>query len=486
MEEIMKKLMSIVSILMLAMILVACGGEDPETEIPSAEPVTLTYASWDLGAPESESPNMNRLMIEAFMDEYPHITVEIIERPKIPGTDSDLGWNDFLAARASTETLPDVFQADNIPFYVINDWAYNITDVAMADSEYLNVSEDIRGVATYDGKVMAIPNAIFYAGYVVNETLYDRQGQDFPTVDSTMAEFLAVTKAAANHASVNNNGVVGLEGIEHILHWYPAQLNLNYGWFTMSDNGFNLNSSEFTTTMELYRSLRTDTTYVLEALYDAAAAEGSTIDLGSIFPEGDPFNNGNILAKWFYSWDFGWIQSNINDSVYTWDLEFIGTPVVNGNKRVPSVVDFYTIASNTAHPEEAYLLSKWMGFGKDGYLKRVELSETVEGLPQVNSAPIQNDPDLLDAYFELYPSFQGLRQIIETGTFIVEPPKYLPGYIAARYGGTYDAENKMSDIIMKLMIGEVMLADIRTQLNLRANALYDEVNSEFIAALATK
>jgi multiple sugar transport system substrate-binding protein len=486
MEEIMKKLMSIVSILMLALILVACGGEDPETEIPSTEPVTLTYASWDLGAPESESPNMNRLMIEAFMDEYPHITVEIIERPKIPGTDSDLGWNDFLAARASTETLPDVFQADNIPFYVINDWAYNITDVAMADSEYLNVSEDIRGVATYDGKVMAIPNAIFYAGYVVNETLYDRQGQDFPTVDSTMAEFLAVTKAAANHASVNNNGVVGLEGIEHILHWYPAQLNLNYGWFTMSDNGFNLNSSEFTTTMELYRSLRTDTTYVLEALYDAAAAEGSTIDLGSIFPEGDPFNNGNILAKWFYSWDFGWIQSNINDSVYTWDLEFIGTPVVNGNKRVPSVVDFYTIASNTAHPEEAYLLSKWMGFGKDGYLKRVELSETVEGLPQVNSAPIQNDPDLLDAYFELYPSFQGLRQIIETGTFIVEPPKYLPGYIAARYGGTYDAENKMSDIIMKLMIGEVMLADIRTQLNLRANALYDEVNSEFIAALATK
>jgi hypothetical protein len=39
--------------------------------------------------------------------------------------------------------------------------------------------------------------------------------------------------------------------------------------------------------------------------------------------------------------------------------------------------------------------------------------------------------------------------------FIVEPPKYLPGYIAARYTGTYDAENKMSDIIVKLMAGEV-------------------------------
>jgi ABC-type glycerol-3-phosphate transport system substrate-binding protein len=486
MEEIMKKIITLSALLMIAFLLVACGDTGPKTEIPTAEQVTLTYSSWDLGAAESESPNMNRLMIQAFMAKYPNIKVNIIERPKIPGTDNDLGWNEFLAARASTQTLPDVFQADNIPFYVINDWAYNITDVAMADAEYLNVSEDIRGVATYNGKVMAIPNAIFYAGYVVNESLYDRQGQDFPTVDSTMAEFLAVTKAAANHASVNNNGVVGLEGIEHILHWYPAQLNLNYRWFTMSNTGFNLNSSEFTTTMELYRSLRTDTTFVLEALYDAAGAEGSSIDLGSIFPEGDPFNNGNILAKWFYSWDFGWIQSNINSGVYTWDLEFIGTPVVNGNKRVPSVVDFYTIASNTAHPEEAFLLAKWMGFGKEGYLKRIELSKTVAGLPQVSSAPIQNDADLLDAYFELYPSFQGLRDIIERGTFIVEPPKYLPGYIAARYGGTYDAENKMSDIIMKLMIGEVMLADIRTQLNTRANALYNETNSEFIAALATK
>ena len=480
----MKKIILLVSIVLFATNLVACGNDNDPT-IPNGD-VTITYASWDLGAPDSTDPNMQRLMIDAFMEEYPGINVEIIERPKIPGTTNDLGWNEFLAARASTETLPDVFQADNIPFYVINDWAYNLTTIAMADAEYLNVSEDIRGAVTYDGKVMAIPNAVHYAGYVVNETLYDRQGQDFPTVDSTMTELINLTKSAANHSSSNNTGVVGLEGIEHILHWYPAQLNEDYGWFTLSDEGFNLDSTEFTTTMELYRSLRVDTTFVLEALYDAAGAEGSELDLGSIFPEGDNFNNGNMLAKWFYSYDFGWMQERINSNEYTWDLEFIGTPVVDGVKRVPIVADFYTIASNTEHPEEAYLLSKWMGFGKDGYLMRVELSETVEGISQVNFAPIQNDEDLLDAYFELYPSFQGLRAIIETGTFIVEPPKYLPGYIAARYGGTYDAENKMSDILTKLMAGEVMLADIRVSLNNRANVLYNEARTEFDAALANK
>jgi hypothetical protein len=44
----------------------------------------------------------------------------------------------------------------------------------------------------------------------------------------------------------------------------------------------------------------------------------------------------------------------------------------------------------------------------------------------------------------------------------------------------------MSDILTKLMIGEVQLADIRTQLNTRANALYNEAKEEFDAALALK
>lgn len=477
----MKKLVLLIGILLMTFILISC--DKPEN---NDDTITITYASWNLGNPDSTDPNMERLMIQKFMDKYPNIKVEVIERPKIPGTTDDLGWGDFLKARASTQTLPDVFQADDIPYYVINDWAYNITEIAKADPEYMNISEDIRGVVDYSGKVMALPNAVHYAGYVVNKTLYERQGQDNPTVNSTMQEVLDLTKAAANHSSTNNTGVVGFEGIEHILHWYPAQLNPDFGWFTLSDTGFNLNSTEFAQTMQLYRQLQTDPTYVLEALQYEASKEDSGVVLADIFPEGDNFNNGNILCKFFYSWDFGWIQTKINNGEYTWNLDFIGTPVVNNVKRVPIVADFFTIASTTEHPQEAYLFAKWMGFGKDGYAKRIELSETVTGIPQVNFAPIQNDSDLLDAYFELYPSFLGLRTIIENGTFIVEPPKYLPGYINARYQGTYDAENKMGDIINKLRYGEVQLADISTELNNRANALYNEARQAFDAALAQR
>lgn len=477
----MKKFLLITVLLCSVTLLAACnntGGNDGK--------IRITYANWNLGSPDSEVPNMERMMIEAFEKANPDIDVVIIERPKVPGTTNDVSWSEFLVARASTQSLPDVFMADDIPYYVVNDWAYNISTIANADPEFLNVSEGIRGAATYDGKVMALPNAVFYAGYVVNKTLYDQRGQDWPTTSTTFEDFIAMTKAAANHASTTNMGYVGLEGIEHIIHWYPAQLNNTFGWFTMNQTGFNLDSQEFSTAMQVYRNLQTDTSFVLEALQYEAAQEGSEIDMDAIFlggSAGSAFNNGAILAKWFYSWDFGWMQSNINNGTYSWNLDFIGTPVVNGNKRVPIVADFFTIASNTKQPEAAYKLAKWMGFGKEGYLKRVELSKTIEGISQVNFAPLQNDADLLDAFFELYPSFTGLRNIVEAGNVVVEPPKFLPGYIQARYQGNYDAENKMGDIINKLRFGEVLYADVRVNLNNRANAIYNEAKAAFDQAI---
>ena len=116
-----------------------------------------------------------------------------------------------------------------------------------------------------------------------------------------------------------------------------------------------------------------------------------------------------MLAKWVGSYEFGSMQTKLDEGTYTFDVDFIGTPRINGNKRVPIVADFVTIASTTKYPEEAYLLAKWMGFGKEGYAKRIELSKTVQGVSKVNFAPLQADEELLDAYFELHSGFEGLK-----------------------------------------------------------------------------
>ena len=45
-----------------------------------------------------------------------------------------------------------------------------------------------------------------------------------------------------------------------------------------------------------------------------------------------------------------------------------------------------------------------MGFGVDGYLKRLEIAEEFPQAGAVNFAPIVQDETLVDAYFELYPT----------------------------------------------------------------------------------
>lgn len=476
----MKRFLS-VALSSLLILLISVGCVDSEktssssTESSQTKPqVTLTYSAWNLGPADSETPNLDRLMIEAFMEKYPHITVDIIERPKKPGETTDMAWNEFLSARASVGKLPDVFFADNIPLYVINEWAYNITEIAHADSEYMNLSEDIRRPATYDGKVMSLPQAIHYFGYIVNKTLFEDRNVDAPTLESTFEEFTSAVKDAADHSS-GNRGVAGLRGIEHILHYYPGHLNTDLQWWTHDGEKFNLDGVEFQEAVSKYLELATDKSFVMEALLPE--------EIEDFFPEGDQWENGNMLARWVGSYEFGSMQTKLDEGTYTFEVDFIGTPVINGNKRVPIVADFVTIASTTKHPEEAYLLAKWMGFGKDGYAKRIELSKTVSGVPKVNFAPLQADEELLNSYFELHSGFEGLRTIIESGTFIVEPPKYLPGYINARYQGSYDSEHNMFQILDKVMKGEVLFADIATQLNNRANALYNEAKTQFEEAL---
>ena len=91
----MKKINFLTSLL-LAGLLVSCGKNpepsenkpseiksEPTTEEVHHDPVTITYSVWNLGSADSETPNLDRLMIQEFQSKYPWITVNIVERPKV-------------------------------------------------------------------------------------------------------------------------------------------------------------------------------------------------------------------------------------------------------------------------------------------------------------------------------------------------------------------------------------------------------------------
>ena len=82
----MKKFMLFLAVTLLTFALVSCGGSGGNGGGNDTEDIVLTYAAWNLGSADSETPNMERLMLEEFEKAHPGVKVEVVERPKVPGT----------------------------------------------------------------------------------------------------------------------------------------------------------------------------------------------------------------------------------------------------------------------------------------------------------------------------------------------------------------------------------------------------------------
>jgi len=450
-----------------------------EDKITDKTPVEITYAAWNLGSEDSETPNIDRMLIDEFEQEYPWITVKIIERPKVPGTNNDQDWSEFLGARASIKKLPDVFMVDTLPNYIINNWVRDISDIVKEDGEYLRLAADVRNAAVYEGMTFALPTAIHYQGYVVNNTLFDQQNLDPANHNTEWPELIDSLKDGAQHKA-GGQGIAGIQGIEHIIHCYPGLVQEGLEWFTFDGSKFNLDSDAFKQAVEFYLSIYNNSKISMNYLMDLPVAEGETSLITQYFGEGDPWNNEKMMVKWIETYNLTSLQQEITEGKRKCDYNFIGFPGVNGVKRTPISMDFNAVSSQTKHPEAAYLLARYLGFGTKGYAKRLELSTTVDGLNPVNYAPLIADEELLDKYFALYPSFKGYRKVVESQSFIAEPVKYMVGYNEVRYTGTYDAENNMFQIINeKLLKNQVSYASIASELNRRANAIYAENSAKF-------
>ncbi len=476
----MKKIIVLFVLLFSAIALTACtqtssattkqttlpGTTTPPTTTEYHDPVTITYAAWNLGT--VDSLNLERLMIQAFMETYPWITVNIIERPKVPDssgvTEIDQNWNEFLGARAAQGSLPDVYFTDSSETTIMNNWSLDVTSIATADLEFMAISPDIRNAANYGGKLMALPYAIYYFGYFINKTIFDNMNGDYPVFEDTFAEFLDKIGDVAIHNVTNGSGIAGLVGINRMLEWYPAQLNSDLGWFSYDGEILHLNGPEMQTTLDLYQSLMLDKSIV----YDAMTPEEQLAAFGTT----NAWAANKLLAYWEYTPIIGdmvaMIEAAAEDGIDL-ELDFIGTPGTEAAHQIPVVLDLMCISSQTQNPEEAYLLAKWMSFGKQGYLKRIELSTTVEGIKALNMTPLQPDEELLDAFFGIYDTFTEFRKVVEYSDYIIEPNKYVPGYIKARWTGDYVVNMNLGQLFDSVMNGTVNYADVKNSWNDLAN-----------------
>lgn len=450
----MKMLKPWVAILTIIMVLIGCSKDVSkqdvkDDEVGAKDPVTISFASWALGTEEER--NLERIMIEEFQKRYPHITVEIDE--SITGN-----WNDALSAAASANAMPDVFMIAQIPTGLANDWLLDLTEFTANDEDFAKIPEVVRESATYGDTVYALPKGQNFLGYFVNKDLYNQANLNVPEHGYSIDEFVDSVRQITNV----NNGVVGLSNPNSIPDWYPAAVNEDIGWYTFSDEAYHLDSNEFINGINLANNIVSNN-YSYASLTDEQKGNFNGEN------DGEAWATGGTGLRW----DGTWAITNYTETL-DFDWDFIGIP----GGRTVIVNDYMGISKSTENEEEAYLFSKWMSFGKEGYMRRLEVA--IEEDKVVNGLPASSDEEILDAYFEIQ-DLPGLRvayENMENG--IVEPVKTVPGYVQSRWEAPTgvavgDVPNaNIAELLTASVNGQIKIEDYISQINDLANQKYQE------------
>ena len=431
--------------------------DEPAIAIVDDEEVTLTYVNWNLGGEGYD--NIERRMVAAFMDRYPHIRIEFIEG-FLPSEETS--WVEHLAIAASTGDLPDVFMVHDIGVMLANGWVYDLTDIANANNEFMDLPQATRDITIVNGSVYSVPFAQHMMGFFVNQDLFDSLNLDAPTYGFSIDD---LTDALSQITDLNAP-TIGTSHFDNFTEWYPATVNSDMGFFTFDGESFHLDSDE----------MREGVALATELMASDVAFDALDEDIRGTFNGGwggEVFFNGQMGLLW----DGTWASGNIADqSDFAWD--FIGIP--GGRPLV--TMDILAVAATSEHPEEAYLFAKWMGFGSDGFEMRMQIAEEMGEV--INTIPLTTDQAVLDQFFDIL----GVDGIVEAhgrlDEAVIDFNKFVPGWTNARfYGATEvaigDNDNAtIGDFMWNTIRGYVNFNDYAARLNEVAQEAFDAATAE--------
>lgn len=407
--------------------------------------VTIRYAAWNLGT--SEAMNLERSMVDAFMEKYPWIHVVIDEEYTI-------NYDKALKNDGADDTMPDVFMYSGNGAADDKGWCLDLSDLVKEDSEWSNIPKVLRDSTYRKGRIIAIPSAYYLYGYYANDVLLTQNGYASLSEDFSVDQFIQVVKDSTNLKSTQ----IGLMDANNICEWYPAAKNSRFGWFTWDGGKFNLNSKDFAEGIALSVDLNTH-----GFTYENLSIEDKNLLL--LEDQIDPWTCGTVALKFDGTWSTG-VYSALN-----FPVSFLGIP----GGRTCIVPDYLFLSSKTEYPEESYLFAKFMSaYSEEGFRTRLSLAK--ESHFEVTTLPMINDTILVEAYFDQMP-IRGLREAyskVQNHSY-VEMAKVLPGYLNARwnYVTNISVSNQvnctMGTVISGLSHGLLSLDGIATELNYIAN-----------------
>ncbi len=307
-----------------------------ETEA-AGEAVTLRVVLWDYS-----NTQYYKIMFEAFMAEYPNITIEPVEF-------SADEYDNVIVTQLSGKQNFDVVFTKNTPALsalIAQGHILALDDLIAADTEF-----DAAGYAglmdemALDGKTYALPfrydnNLIFY-----NKDLFDAAGVEYPKDGMTMAEYHAL--AAQMTSGEGNEKVYGAH-----FHTWPS------------------NIYEFPDRTEEFNMFEPDTYDSLISYYNEAIAmqdEGVIQDYGALKASNihysGVFYNQQAAMMQMGTWFINMLLENVQD--FSWgvctlpnDIGMVGENCIGGVTPV-------SIGAYGEHPEEAWQFIRYI-CGEEG------------------------------------------------------------------------------------------------------------------------
>jgi multiple sugar transport system substrate-binding protein len=414
----MKKWFMLVLSLTLVLTIAACGGsetpddnDDPDNpgnggnDNPTEE-IVLSYADWG-------DPEINQALIDAFMVEYPNIRVEL--RQDITGAGAEFTGN-LLNAQAAG-VLPDVFAIDNVPTGLANGMLLDVTEFWDADPDTDLIYPNIAETAVYEGKRFALPSFQFIKGIFMNITLFETYNIPLPDKDWTYDEFVDIARQIRQAGK--NDYVYGIDP------WFGA-LDFESIWPTQdfADVGYNTwDGSQFNFTSQAWIDAYNDK---LDLMGENVVAAYTEEEMAAIGEDTWPWYAGLIGMKIDGSWNMWMVDDMYNDNNI--EVGFWPYPGGDAGQFPPTILDYQVVSSQTEHPEEAYLLAKWMTFGRQGWLERLDIMSE-RGDLYLDRYPVADYPEVWDEAMGFINYVEGLRESVELFEFSKpDVDKWLPGY----------------------------------------------------------
>ncbi len=177
-----------------------------------------------------------------------------------------------------------------------------------------------------------------------------------------------------------------------------------------------------------------------------------------------------------WPWFEGLVGMNIDGSWNLWMIDdmyeangmevgFWPYPGGSAGQFPPTILDYVCVSSLTEYPNEAYLLAKWMSFGKEGWLLRLEEMKD-RGDLYLDRYPISDYPEVWTEIEYFIDYVEGLREnldLIEFGR--PDTDKWLPGYKSFFEWVTSDDNDYYTKISEGLVTPEVFAADWEQKIN---------------------